>query len=84
MGEYKPKHLTKEEVVKVLKLSGSRTISLENLERDIEEGAPVNEDGTMDIIAYGAWILKGNRNGDYPNRRKPSAALGRRPHRQLD
>ena len=64
MGEYKPKHLTKEEVVKVLKLSGSRTISLENLERDIAEGAPVNEDGTMDIIAYGAWILKGNRNGD--------------------
>ena len=64
MGEYKPKHLTKDEVVKVLKLSGSRTISLENLERDIAEGAPVNEDGTMDIIAYGAWILKGNRNGD--------------------
>ena len=24
----------------------------------------VNEDGTMDIIAYGAWILKGNLNGD--------------------
>ena len=64
MGEYKPKHLTKDEVVKVLKLSGSRTISLENLERDIAEGAPVNEDGTMDIIAYGAWILKGNKNGD--------------------
>ena len=64
MGEYKPKHITKDEVVKVLKLSGSRTISLENLERDIAEGAPVNEDGTMDIIAYGAWILKGNRNGD--------------------
>ena len=64
MGEYKPKHLTKDEVVKVLKLPGSRTISLENLERDIAEGAPVNEDGTMDIIAYGAWILKGNRNGD--------------------
>ena len=64
MAEYKPKHLTKEEVVKVLKLSGSRTITMENLERDIAEGAPLNEDGTMDIIAYGAWILKGNRNGD--------------------
>ena len=37
---------------------------MENLEKDIEDGAPVNEDGTMDIIAYGAWILKGNRNGD--------------------
>ena len=64
MAEYKPKHLTKEQVVKVLKLSGSRTITMESLEADIAEGAPVNEDGTMDIIAYGAWILKGNRNGD--------------------
>ena len=64
MAEYKPKHLTKEEVVRVLKLAGSRTITMENLEKDIEDGAPVNEDGTMDIIAYGAWILKGNRNGD--------------------
>ena len=64
MAENNPRALTKEQVVTVLKYSGSRTISLENLERDIEEGAPVNEDGTMDIIAYGAWILKGNRNGD--------------------
>ena len=64
MADYKPKHLTKVEVVRVLKLSGSRTISMESLEADIEAGAPLNEDGTMDIIAYGAWILKGNRNGD--------------------
>ena len=64
MADYKPKHLTKEQVVKVLKLSGSRTISSEALEADIEAGAPVNEDGTIDIIAYAAWILKGNGNGD--------------------
>ena len=51
MAEYKPKHLTKEEVVRVLKLSGSRTITMENLETDIEDGGPVNADGTMDIIA---------------------------------
>ena len=64
MAEYKPKHLTKEGGGRVLKRAGSRTSTMENLEKDIEDGAPVNEDGTMDIIAYGAWILKGNRNGD--------------------
>ena len=58
------KALPKESVVRVLKISGSRTISLEQLEKDIEAGAPVNENGTIDILAYGAWILKGGINGD--------------------
>ena len=58
------KALPKESVVRVLKISGSRTISLEQLENDIEAGAPVNENGTIDILAYGAWILKGGINGD--------------------
>ena len=62
--ENNAKALPKESVVRVLKISGSRTISLERLEKDIEEGAPVNEDGTIDLIAYGAWILKGGINGD--------------------
>lgn len=64
MAEHNPRALTKEEVVTVLRHSGSRTISKEALEADIESGAPVNEDGTVDIIAYAAWILKGNGNGD--------------------
>ncbi|MGN0847888.1 MAG: hypothetical protein ACI4RA_10960, partial [Kiritimatiellia bacterium] len=45
-------------------MAGSRTISQEQLEADIAAGAPVNEDGSMNIIAYAAWILKGNLNGD--------------------
>ena len=59
-----PTALPKELVVKALKLAGSRTASMESLEADIAAGAPVNDDGTMNIIAYGAWILKGNLNGD--------------------
>ena len=59
-----PTALPKELVVKALKLAGSRTITMETIEADIESGAPVNEDGTMNIIAYAAWILKGNLNGD--------------------
>ena len=62
--ENNPQAISKELLVRALKAAGSRTITLENLEDDIASGAPVNEDGTMNIIAYGAWILKGNLNGD--------------------
>jgi len=62
--ENNPMALPKELVVRALKLAGSRTITAEQLEADIAAGAPVNEDGTVNIIAYGAWILKGNLNGD--------------------
>lgn len=56
--------LTKEELVRLLKNQGSRTITDETLAANIEAGAPVNEDGTMSLIEYAAWILKGNLNGD--------------------
>jgi len=62
--ENNPTALPKEVVVRALKLAGSRTITAEQLEADIAAGAPVNDDGTVNIIAYGAWILKGNLNGD--------------------
>ncbi len=51
-------------LVRVLSGSGSRTFTGETLEADIASGAPVNEDGTINLIAYVAWILKGNLNGD--------------------
>jgi len=56
--------LTKEELVRLLKNQGSRTITDETLAANVEAGAPVNDDGTMSLIEYAAWILKGNLNGD--------------------
>ena len=58
MSENRPEALPKESLVTALRRSGSRTISLERLEADIAAGAPVNDDGTMNVIAYTAWILK--------------------------
>ena len=57
-------NLTKDELVRLLKSQGSRTITEEALAADIAAGAPVNENGTMSLIEYAAWILKGNLNGD--------------------
>lgn len=58
MSENRPEALSKENLVTVLRRSGSRTISMERLEADIAAGAPVNADGTMNVIDYAAWILK--------------------------
>jgi len=64
MERNNPRALPKELVVRALRAAGSRTITEESLEADIASGAPVNEDGTVDVIAYAAWILKGNLHGD--------------------
>lgn len=58
MSENRPEALSKENLVTVLRRSGSRTISMERLEADIAAGAPVNADGTMNVIDYAAWTLK--------------------------
>ena len=42
----------------LLRRSGSRTVSEEVLRRDIENGAPVNSDGTVNLINYTAWLVK--------------------------
>jgi hypothetical protein len=51
------------DLVKVLKRSGSRHVSEEKIKKDIASGAPVNDDGTVNLIHYTAWLLKGGGNG---------------------
>jgi len=50
--------LTPEMLVRLLKQAGSRTISADSLALDIESGAPVNADGTFNLINYAAWLSK--------------------------
>ena len=64
MAENNPEALLKETLIEVLRRSGSRTATLERLEADIAAGTPVNADGTINIIAYTAWILKGESDED--------------------
>ena len=64
MSEHNARSLTVPELVRALKAAGSRTITEETVNADIAAGAPVNEDGTMSIFTYAAWIVREeNRNG---------------------
>ena len=58
MPEHSRDHITRENFVTAMRRSGSRTLTLERLEADIAAGAPVNADGTLNILKYVAWIAK--------------------------
>ena len=46
-------------LVNILRRAGSRLISAESLAADFAAGAPRNEDGTVNLIEYAAWLVKG-------------------------
>ncbi len=50
--------IRKEDLLVLLKKSGSRKATAETIEADIAAGAPVNNDGTINIIEYAAWLIK--------------------------
>ena len=58
MPEQNREHITKENFVTAMRRAGSRTLTLDRLEADIASGAPVNADGTVDILKYVAWVAK--------------------------
>ena len=58
MPEQNREHISKENFVTAMRRAGSRTLTLERLEADVSAGAPVNADGTVDILKYVAWVAK--------------------------
>ena len=52
--------LQPEILVNILKGAGSRLISTELLAADLEAGAPRNEDGTINLVEFAAWVVKGD------------------------
>lgn len=50
--------LTVQQMAALLKKAGSRTITEEGLAVDIEAGCPVNDDGTLSLYDYVAWLVK--------------------------
>lgn len=50
--------LNAEMFVAFLRKAGSRLITEERLQTDLENGAPRNADGTINLVAYGAWLAR--------------------------
>ena len=43
---------------RLLKSTGAEHLSDEALARDRSAGAPIEEDGTVNLLAYTAWLVK--------------------------
>ena len=53
-----PQGLRLEDVARILSASGPKPVTVEMLEADIDDGAPVNADGTLNLVRYVAWIVR--------------------------
>ena len=47
-----------EDLAKLVSKASSKPLTVETLNRHIANGAPVNEDGTINIIHYTAWLTR--------------------------
>lgn len=48
--------MSKEDLVYLFRTVGGQDVTLEVINRDIEIGAPVNDDGTINLFDYAAWL----------------------------
>ena len=46
------------DAARLLATVGFSSITEDNLRTDIEAGAPVNIDGTINLVHYAAWLVK--------------------------
>ena len=46
------------DAAKVLTKIGGVQITEAMLQEDIDSGAPVNTDGTLNLVHYGAWLVR--------------------------
>ncbi len=53
-----PASLDIDDVVRLLRASGSRHAGAERVRADIDAGAPTNVDGTVNLVHYGAWLAR--------------------------
>jgi hypothetical protein len=57
-GPLNPHALRLEDLARILSASGLRPATVQTLQDDIDDGAPVNADGTMNLVQYAAWLVK--------------------------
>ncbi len=53
-----PAALSVAQLARVLNSLGAPHATVKTLRRHIKAGAPVNPDGTMDLIHYAAWLVR--------------------------
>ena len=53
-----PQALRLADMAHILSASGPKPVTPEMLQADIDDGAPINADGTMHLVQYVAWLVR--------------------------
>ena len=57
-GGLNPQALRLEDLARILTASGLRSVTVKMLNADLDDGAPQNADGTMNLVQYAAWLVR--------------------------
>ena len=58
-----PTRLIPTQAAKLLSAAAKVQIPVGHIEEDIQSGAPTNPDGTLNLMQYAAWLVKGMGRG---------------------
>jgi hypothetical protein len=58
------KRLSVEQLSQLLSNRYRKLVPADRISSDIASGAPTNADGTVDLVAYAAWLLQEKHRGD--------------------
>jgi hypothetical protein len=59
-----PNALPVAQAARLLTKVGGERVSEEMIRRDLEDGAPVNPDGTINLVHYASWLVREMAGGD--------------------
>ena len=59
-----PQALRLADLARILSALGTRPVTVDMLQADVDAGAPKNADGTINLVNYAAWLVKGIARGD--------------------
>lgn len=57
-GSVNPLSLTLEEVARLLSAAGGRRVTPEQVQADLDAGAPVGPDRKINLVHYVAWLVR--------------------------
>ena len=57
-GPIDPQRLSIDQAAKVMAAALKRRIDAEKVRQDVQDGAPTNSDGTLNLVLYAAWLTK--------------------------
>jgi len=53
-----PLSLSIDEIARMLSAGGGRRVTAEQVQADLDAGAPVGRDGRVNLVHYTAWLLR--------------------------